>query len=710
MKKVITAIGFYFLLVSVSNDGAAQENKLYKVRVDSIIVEAQRDRPIPKFSTVATKLDVELQKVPMSVGVINQALIHNQDNANLGETLQNLSGVNKQSGNGVHDYFIIRGLNSLENSLILTDGTPEPEVTYYNLYNVERVELLKGPGAFLYGSNPLSGTVNIVRKQPLFRKFLKASTVAGQFSTTRSMIEAGVGNVKLGLASRINMLYEKSDNYRENKGSEVLAVNPSVTWSLNNSTALNVNLEYIVSQYAPDSGIPLIYDPMVLQLKRIPEIPKTTSFQTPFDYSDQKIARLKIRLDKKVNSLLSLQSKFYATRLDWKSRGTLLNGAFPTPQGSLSVNRSISDLDDVRNMVGMQFEATLALNTGRLAHQILAGVEWNVLQEDYRYDVAPFIADISLNNPVETVTENQIYWFPYLQGDVTNQVVAPYVLDRLSITDQIQVTGGFRYDMIQFENRAAGYLTDRSFSHLSPFAGLNVSLIPALTLYVSHGSAFAPPSSQVVGVQEAERGRQVEFGIKQRYFEGRLNLDLAWYRLEKDNIAIPALDGIRRQLGDLVSQGVEVELAAEPLKRWFAFVSYSYSDVELTRFHERVTVGTDAQGLPIEYIFDRTGNAPAFTPAHLLNFWSTKAFENGLGIGFGLRYVGKQFIDEDNIFQIEEALILSAKVNYQFRNWRFGVHVKNLTNEKTYYRGFGASSVIPANPRAIFIQLDVTLP
>ena len=93
----------------------------------------------------------------------------------------------------------------------------------------------------------------------------------------------------------------------------------------------------------------------------------------------------------------------------------------------------------------------------------------------------------------------------------------------------------------------------------------------------------------------------------------------------------------------------------------------------------------------------------------MLNIWSLKEFENGFGIGFGLRYLGKQFIDEDNIFQIDETLILNAKIYFKLHNWQLGAYIKNINNEKVYFRGFGASSIIPANPRAVYVQLDFSI-
>src|SRR5688500_14495514 len=104
-------------------------------------------------SSVATKIEIPLRLTPASVSAVTRALAQEQGAVTVGDALRNASGINVQSNFGQHDFFVIRGFDSLQGGLVLTDGLAEPEATFYHLYNVERVEVLKGPGGFLYGSN-----------------------------------------------------------------------------------------------------------------------------------------------------------------------------------------------------------------------------------------------------------------------------------------------------------------------------------------------------------------------------------------------------------------------------------------------------------------------------------------------------------------------------------------------------------------------------
>lgn len=699
---------FSFLCLTINSNFVHAQNIKQVNLKDSVIVTAEKNLPIPQVSSIATKMFIPLQNIPLTVGVVNNALINNQNSLILGDALKNISGVNTQTGNGVHDYFIVRGLNSLENSLILTDGTLEPEVTYYNLYNVDRVEVLKGPGAFLYGSNPLSGTVNLVRKKPQFKKFLNIQSSFGQYNAFRNMVDAGYGSTESGIAARLNVLWENAENYRDDKKNEVLAINPSVTYFANKDLSLNLNFEFINSKYKPDSGLPLVFDLSSMKLNKIADVDRTNSYQTPFDFSDQKIIRAKFYADYKIRDNITFSSKTYFSQLDWKSKGTLINGAFPTEYG-VFVNRSMSELDDVRDLFGMQNEINIQFKTGNIKHNLITGFEWSVLDEEYSYKVATQLPFISLDNPVESAIEDQITMYPYLSGDVSNKVFAPYLMDQITFSDQLQLIVGVRYDIINFENKAAGYETERDYKNFSPLAGINYTPIKNLTLYANAGKAFAPPSSQVVGEQEAESSQQVEFGVKQRYLNGRVNFDLAYYNITKEGISIPSLDGVSKQQGDLTSAGFEAEIRIEPIKNLFAFISYAYSDVELTKFNESVPVSQDEYGRPIYMTFDRKGNRTGFSPEHILNIWMTKEFENGFGIGGGLRYLSEQFIHIDNAFELDAALIFDGIVYYKWNQIQFSVNVKNICDEKYEMRGFGNSSVIPANPRSVYGKISFTL-
>ncbi|MCP3909463.1 MAG: TonB-dependent receptor, partial [Actinomycetia bacterium] len=156
-----------------------------------------------------------------------------------------------------------------------------------------------------------------------------------------------------------------------------------------------------------------------------------------------------------------------------------------------------------------------------------------------------------------------------------------------------------------------------------------------------------------------------------------------------EKIAIVDATGITAQLGDQESQGLELEVSGSPGKGLHWTFSYAYTDAELTRFTE-----FDPFFLTI---VDRSGNAPAYIPEHLANLWVSQRFRNGFGISGGARYVSEQFIDEDNLFEIDDYVTLDALVSYERPKWGARVHLRNLTDEEYEGRGFGSASVLPAD-------------
>ena len=150
---------------------------------------------VPNSNTMITRLPLELQLTPSNVGVVTAPLFNQRFDRVVGDALVNVSNINVQTQNGVHDFFYIRGFDSLSSALVLTDGVAEPEATFYQLYNVQRVEVLKGPGGFLYGSNPLAGAINLVRKQPAPANFLDFHLAAGSFENYEGSFDWNTGSV-----------------------------------------------------------------------------------------------------------------------------------------------------------------------------------------------------------------------------------------------------------------------------------------------------------------------------------------------------------------------------------------------------------------------------------------------------------------------------------------------------------------------------------
>ncbi len=678
--------------------GESEEAEQRKLEGPFIVTVEESLPPVAGETTIATKMAVPIHQIPASVTVIPQSLFKSQDAVILSDALTNAPGVNIQTNFGVHDLFLIRGFDSLSGGLVLTDGAGEPEATYYHLYNVDQVEVLRGPSTFLYGGSPLSGAVNLARKQPrLGERFIQGAGTLGSFGTVRGQLDLNLGGRESPVAFRLNAMGQRSDGYRHNRENYQVAVNPAVQWKAGAANTFTVNLEYVTNEYTPDAGIPVLGD-------TLPEVPRRTSYGSSYDDSDQDIFRFRFDWDSYVSDAVRWRTKIYYTDLEWLSNGTLISGVVPDfGTGGLQVVRLLNRLDDRQKLFGAQFESVFTFDSGVLRHELLVGFEANRLIDDFLLEVS-FLPTLDLFDPQPGVDEPR---FPLpgqdQLGDARSRILAPYVVDRIQLSEQVQLYLGGRLDFLDYTEEFSD--TRRNETQFNPMVGLLVQPRRDLSFYVNGGSAFSPPSSLVTGERKPEESRQVEGGVKKKWLGDRIQAQVAVYHLEKTNIAIPDQNGFLRETGSQRSRGLELSWSAQHRPLWHTFASYAYNRSQLTEFTETSIVGVN----PLVFgTVDRTGSRAPFAPRHILNIWTHRRFNRGFGIGFGSRFVSGQFIAADNRFALDDYLVFDAVASYGVRNWKISVNFKNLTNRDYELRGFGTNSVIPADRFGVFATLTFT--
>jgi TonB-dependent siderophore receptor len=649
-------------------------------------VDVQAELPVmPPSVFAATRLPEPVESLPLGVSVVPRSLFREQDALVVSDALKNASGTNVAPAFGVFDYFVVRGFDSLSSGLVVVDGAPEPESTFYPLYNVRQVEVVKGPSGFLYGGNALAAAVHLVRKQPARGRFAEASLGYGRYGTFDAAADANAARADGSLAFRLNGVWQQTDGYRDGKERSQRGLHPSLLWRPDEQSRLTLSFEYVRAEAMPDTGIPFLSGGLA-------PVPRTQSYQSPLDHSDQDIYRFRFDGERRIGSRLRLRNKLYYTDFKWDSDGTLILGAFPFPEpvGGFVVGRILALLDDRQKLLGDQLEAALTFRTGGAAHSLLAGVEAYRWRDTFRQDAA-FLLPVDLLDPVD-FTQAPVATDPRFGqlGDARSLVVAPYVVDHVRLLDKFSLFAGARLDRLDYEDEATG--TNREATEVSPLGGIVFAPTPRLSLYLNAGKGFAPPSTTVVGPRDPETSRQVEGGVKATFPNGKGYFGAAVYHLERKNIAIPDSTGLTQQSGDQRSRGFELDLSVEPIPGWVTYASYAFTDAELTRFAELVQL----QQPPFFAVLDRSGNRPPYAPRHLANVWTSRTFSRRLTLAAGARYVSAQFVGEDNRFQADRYLLVDAAAAYRAGRARFSANLKNLTGTKYETRGFGAASAVPA--------------
>ncbi len=659
---------------------------------DTTSVEAKAP-PVPPPTDAATKLEAKVLDLPLSVSVVSGRLAAEQGGLVLGDALKNASGVNVATGFGLFDFFVVRGFDSLETGLVLVDGAPELEAPFYPLYNVQQVDVLKGPGAFAWGGGALGSAVQVVRKRPVAARFADVTLSYGRFGTYEAAGDANLASADGTKAFRLNAAVQGSDGFRDGRDGTLGAFNPTLLWKPSDRTRVALSYEYLSSNQSPDSGLPFLNGSLAGPSRE-------TSFQSASDFSEQDAQRARIDAERRLNDTFVLRDKLYLGALDWKTDGTLVLGAFPFPDGNTYVPRTQGLLDDSQRLYGNQLELVASFHTGSVSHELVTGFEASRMTDVYTQD-ALLLQPLDVAAPIEG--EVGIYPIPLPQahqaGDSTSRVLAPYVIDRLSFGPRLQLVAGARFDDVRFED--ASTRTTRDDSRLSPLGGLVFKPVPTVSVYANGSLGFAPPSIQVVGPRDPEESHQFEGGVKLSFLKGKGYASAAGYELVRDNVAIPDSTGLTRQSGSQRSRGFEFELSAAATDKVSVRATYAFTSAELTEFSELVSLGQSF------VVLDRSGNVPAFVPRHMASVWVTTELGAGFTVAAGVRCLSDQFVAPDNRNTISAYGLLDAAVFYTYERARLGLHFRNLTGADYATRGYGSDSAIPGRPFEMLARLEL---
>jgi outer membrane receptor for monomeric catechols len=341
----------------------------------------------------------------------------------LGDALKNASGVNVATGFGLFDFFVVRGFDSLETGLVLVDGAPDLESPFYSLYNVQQVDVLKGPGAFAWGGNALGSAVQVVRKHPVAARFADVTLAYGRYGTYEAAGDLNLGSADGKAAFRLNAVVQGTNGYRDGREGTLGAFNPTFLWRPDDKTRVGLSYEYFSNDQSPDSGLPFVDGSLAGPSRQ-------TSFQSATDFSEQDGHRARLDAERRLDDTFVLRDKFYFGALDWASDGTLLVGAFPFPDGNTYAARTQGLLDDRQRLYGNQLELVASFHTGSASHELVTGLELSRMTDAYTQD-AQLIQPLDVANPIEF--DVGIYPIPLPQahqaGDSTSRVLAPYLID-----------------------------------------------------------------------------------------------------------------------------------------------------------------------------------------------------------------------------------------------------------------------------------------
>ncbi len=663
--------------------------------LSQVVVSGQK-----RITSTATKTNVPLLDLPMSVQVIDQTIIRQQAAFDMKDIVRNVSGLNQTgSYNGGYQFFNSRGFDMNNWTNFRRNGTLLWNMGNHYADFYESVEFLKGPAAIIYGDVAPGGIMNFVTKKPLNYQYGRIEFRVGQYGLLRPALDiSGPLNEKKTVLYRFNVSYEKSNSFRDVVENETIMMAPSITWNITPKLSWNVEVNYKKDERVGDPGL-VSPDGTFEGLSRISE--KTFLGEREATYTYR-------------NTALFSNLKYYINRQWYLQQTTSLMETTRTPLNVYANNDADAQGDISRyqyffrqrfNTATAMFDAVGDVATGSVRHKILAGVDF----VDDRIRMGGFLQQnipgtINLFNP--EYGNAQLMALP-MQWDnnasFTNRIGA-YVQDQVSmLRDKLQLLVGLRYNQYisgtRYDNAAdkpADYeeVVERP---LVPRVGivykpdLNISIYGSYSeSYEVNGFDWIDPTKRVAPTY----GKQFEGGVKADVLNKRLGVTLAVFQIEKTNaynwgwadqepdfefISWTAQDGgwFTYQADLHRSRGIELDINGK-----------------ITDNLNILATGSIIRAEIVDDVAFESGNRLANQPREMFSLWANYRFTRfvkNLSLGYGIFYKGNFYADNTNDPGgfVPSNYTMDASAGYAWKQWNVQLNVSNLTNRVTYLGSFG---------------------
>lgn len=662
-------------------------------QLEEVIVSGQRSlnqRPV-----TAGKIAIDPFDLPQSITVVNATLLRDQQVQRLSDVMKNVNGVYLSTVRAsTQENFSARGY-SFGNNNLFKNGSRVNSGAMPEVSSLERVEVLKGSAAILYGNVAPGGIVNMVTKQPKFNWGGEVSMRTGSYDLYKPAVDV-YGPIAKNVAFRLNGTYESAKSFRDVVSSERYYVNPSLLFRLGKKTDLLVQGDYLHHDFTPDFGIGSIDNTKVNRVDR------STFYGAPWQYAKttQSTSGFTLRQELNSNWRLTVNGSYQYYKRDYFSTERIqaaANGDWTRPLGRSNT---------AENYIIGQADLTGKFQTGKIGHTLLAGVDADrYLTKAYTYSLASTTYDvINLLDPNKYVPRTDMPEATATRFTETPVVrMGAYVQDLISLSEKFKLLAGVRWSLQEArridttflatntKNKGGVIKTDKAFS---PRFGLVYRPIETTSVFASYSNSFVVNSGTDVygNALDPSIVDQYELGVKNDFYKGRLSVNVTAYRIVNNNLAQTAqfaADGVtpnnntalKELTGQTTSDGVEVDIVGHPLKGLDITAGYSYN-------YMRYTKTPDAKGNYVEG--ERLVNSPAHT-ANATAFYTFKGFR----FGATYNYIGKrvggwnntigQAQGYDRRIPVDGFSTIDLSAGYTYKKVSLLAKVSNLTNTYNYY-------------------------
>ena len=640
-------------------------------------------------SRTATKTDLPLLNTPQAVSVVTKTLIADQAMQNMGDVVRYVPGITMGLGEGHRDQPTIRGQNTTADFFV--NGVRDDAQYQRDLYNVERVEALKGANAMTFGRGGGGGVINRVMKSAGWSPLATATLEGGSFSHRRLAIDA---NQPLGrrAAARVNVMNERTAGFRDFGRLERTAVNPTASLLFGAGTVVDLGYEHIDDDRLVDRGIPSAAG-----------APASTNRATFFGDPAANRATLaahngNIAIEHVAGPLTIRNTSQYSTSAKFYQNayaGSAVSGQ--------NVNlAAYNNRHDRRNTFN-QTDLVAKLGT----HTLLLGGELGWQGTDNFRNTGYFGSATSLSVPVAQPATVTGVAFRQSATDANNvarvSTRSLYVQDQVALGSYVQATAGVRADRFAIDfhnNRTTAADLSRTDNSISPRLGLVVKPAPQASLYATWSVSNLPSSGDqfssltaTTATLEPERFTNREVGAKWDIIPS-LSLTAAAFQLDRTNSTAPDPADASRvvQTGAQRSTGLELGLAGDVTDRWQVAGGWAQQRAEI---RSATTAAKAGATVPL-------------VPRTSLSLWNKVQLLEQLGAGLGVVHQTRMYAAVDNsvtlppFTRMDGALFVTIN-----RVTRLQLNVENLFDANYFASAQGNNNIMPGAPRTFRLSLGL---
>ena len=680
-----------------------------KAELPEIKITTGRVRPgtIEDVATTGSKTDTPSRDIPASIAVVPAALLREQGVIDMNDAMRNVASVQPLMGGGYGfaNNYTSRGLPLSFFRDNMPDGTAPQNGYYRTMYDVERIEVLKGPGSALFGVAGPGGSINMITRQPQRTPGMTAGTMIGSFGTYNGFVDL-TGPVRDRFAGRLISDVEHADGFRGLERN-IYEVSPSFIWRLADDKTLLIDYDHRDINIKPDNYGTVFDGNSQLSVSR------NNRYYSPFNRTSNIINRISAVHNWTITDDLTMRTAFtYDTRtLDMIRNG----GGNQANAAGIITGRDARHQIDNTAFATFQNEFIWKTYTGPVKHTFLGGFEYK--NTDIMTARGDFTLPnvVTLNNPFNLETSlNGITRRTIFDRRISSDQTSFYAQDQIDLSEQFKLRLGIRNDLVQWSDKGLQSLTvagvtapryreivqTKSITTYS--TGGVYQPTKNLAFYAGYSTgAFVNLTTEAQAVSNApETSDQIEVGAKTTLLDGRADVNVALFQSSRSNyfVTLPGSNGNPTPDGNDRSRGVEVTMALRPIDGLSIIGNGVWMDPEtLSRNVARNAV------LNIERsVF---GGRPVGVATNMASLWNTYQIQSGIArgvtLGFGVTYKGDSYADTLNLLKVPSYVVYDAAISYRIKKVDLAVNVKNLTN-KTYYTNPTFSGALPGNPLSAF--------